>query len=400
MITMPLRSNNLGVRIRLNLMLETTSVGSVLPSYDTETCIEILDFQEAVPVYANIAFAMCTFFILLEMLEVSSQGSNSYFADMWNLMDWVNFAMFFLTWYFIVQLQNTHRSCDSEICKTIGYFDDWEVMRTIGMAKLFLSFCICIQLLKIIKFTDTLVPKMNLATSVLRKAGPDLLFFAFVFIMSMVAFGMMFYVQLGPVMGNYNTQIGSLLSLARALFGDFDIDDILNNSRDYLNAIFFLVYLFVAVFILLSMFLTILGEHQQAVRELQSDRRESAGRLGARVRHEYGVLHDASTYISMVRRRAWLRARPLKRSASERPSHTAETAAVSDEGAQRVSRRIDEGQPWAAAMLDDGAQRDSVAWEGSSGRGQAGRPADAEMPALRREIARLSAEVRWLQKSV
>ena len=85
-----------------------------------------------------------------------------------------------------------------------------------------------------------------------------------------------------------------MLSLARALFGDFDIDDIMNNSRlvltltltltltrtrartltltltltltsGYLNAVLFLIYLFVAVFILLSMFLAILGESQAAV---------------------------------------------------------------------------------------------------------------------------------------
>ena len=125
---------------------------------------------------------------------------------MWNLMDWCNFVMFFLTWIYVIQLQNTDRVCDSQLCLTVGFFDDWEVMLIHRNAKLFLSFCICIQFLKIVKFTDTLVPKMNLATSVLKKAGPDLLFFAFVFIMSLIAFGMMFYVQLGPVMGNYNTQ--------------------------------------------------------------------------------------------------------------------------------------------------------------------------------------------------
>ena len=37
-------------------------------------------------------------------------------------------------------------------------------------------------------------------------------------------------------------------------FGDFDIDEIMDNSSGYLNAILFLGYLFVAVFIMLSMF--------------------------------------------------------------------------------------------------------------------------------------------------
>ena len=47
----------------------------------------------------------------------------------------------------------------------------------------------CIQLLKIIKFASALVPKMDLAPSVLKKALPDLVFFGVVFIISMVGFG-------------------------------------------------------------------------------------------------------------------------------------------------------------------------------------------------------------------
>ena len=70
----------------------------------------------------------------------------------------------------------------------------------------------------------------------------------------------MFCRQLGAVMVEYNDQITAFVSLSRALFGDFDVDDILNNSRGYLNCMLFLVYLFVAVFIMLSMFLAILGE--------------------------------------------------------------------------------------------------------------------------------------------
>ena len=67
------------------------------------------------------------------------------------------------------------------------------------------------------------------------------------------------------------SQVASFLSLARALFGDFDIDEIMNNSSGYTNAVLFLVYLFVAVFILLSMFLAILGESQAQVRIQEED---------------------------------------------------------------------------------------------------------------------------------
>jgi preprotein translocase subunit SecG len=75
-------------------------------------------------------------------------------------------------------------------------------------------------------------------------------------------------------MEGFNDQLASFISLARALFGDFDIDEILNNSRGYTNAVLFLTYLFVAVFIMLSMFLAILGENQAKVRGDQDDAQE------------------------------------------------------------------------------------------------------------------------------
>ena len=64
-----------------------------------------------------------------------------------------------------------------------------------------------VQLLKVIKFTTLLVPKMGLATSVLSKALVDLIFFGVVFGITMFAFSCMFYVQLGPVMEEYNDQV-------------------------------------------------------------------------------------------------------------------------------------------------------------------------------------------------
>ena len=123
------------------------------------------------------------------------------------------------------------------VCETIGYADDWQLMETFKRAKVFLSLCICIILLKVIKFLSALVPKMDLAPIVLKKALPDLIFFMVVFLICVLAFSSMFYIQLGPVMVDFNDQLQSFLSLSRALFGDFAIDEVLDNDTGYLNAV-------------------------------------------------------------------------------------------------------------------------------------------------------------------
>lgn len=288
-LVLQLKSNHIGIRYRTTLMFETTSLGAVLPSYDVETRVEDgerLDMQSG---FLNVAVGMCMFFVALEGIAIIQDGPTSYFGDLWNLMDWLNFAIFFLVWVNILRLNTraANREC-ARLCREVGYQDDWLVMNTARTVKVYLSACVCIQLLKIIKFTNVLIPKMALMTAVLSKGKMDLLFFGLVFGISMMAFSMMFYVQLGPVMEDFNDQIASFLSLARALFGDFDIDEIMNNSRGYLNAILMLVYLFVAVFILLSMFLAILGESQAAVRNDQDD-----DKADGTAPPEYGVFFHA-----------------------------------------------------------------------------------------------------------
>ena len=51
---------------------------------------------------------------------------------------------------------------------------------------------------EISKFMSALVPKMDLAPLVLKRALPDLVFFGLVFFISMGAFAAMFYVQVPP----------------------------------------------------------------------------------------------------------------------------------------------------------------------------------------------------------
>ena len=75
-------------------------------------------------------------------------------------------------------------------------------------------------------------------------------------------------------MEGYNDGYTSIISLVRALFGDSDIGGIIESMNGYADASLFLAYLFIAVFILLSMFLAILGEGQGAVREEQEERRK------------------------------------------------------------------------------------------------------------------------------
>mmetsp|Transcript_32381 Transcript_32381/g.84941 ORF Transcript_32381/g.84941 Transcript_32381/m.84941 type:complete len:503 (-) Transcript_32381:290-1798(-) len=303
-ITLQLKSNHVGVRYRITLMLELTSLGAILPSYDVET--RILDERAIndMMLYATISLVMVVFFAVLEVLELVRLGPLDYVQDLWSIMDWVNYLLFFIVWSQVCSVHAAilEEDCSSFLCSKLGYFDDWKVMDEYRRTKQYLALCVCLQLFKITKFTAALIPKMGLMSNVLRQAAVDILFFGVVFFNSLIAFSCMLYVQLGPVMEDFYDQIPAIVSLFRALFGDFDIDEIMNNSAGYLNAILFLGYLFVAIFIMLSLFLAILAEAQAAVRE-----KEHQQKLDHPDYNEFGVVHTCWDYaqaaIAKARRR-------------------------------------------------------------------------------------------------
>ena len=100
-LQLQLRSNHLGVRFRITLMFELTSLGSIMPSYDFETRTEDIFRYNNMFFLCNIALGITGFFCALEGIELIKSGPQEYFSDMWNVMDWMNFSIFFLVWWYI-----------------------------------------------------------------------------------------------------------------------------------------------------------------------------------------------------------------------------------------------------------------------------------------------------------
>lgn len=323
-ITMQMRNNNAGVRFVARYLFEITQMGAVLPSYDMETLVDDEANTQSQKMWMTIALGLTMWFAFLELVELLQTGPTSYFTNMWNVMDWSNFALFaiaYLTLARTITLNERDKlprndpgnPCTSKICVEFGYYDLWEVFDTAKTAKFFMSICVCIQLLKVIKFTNVIVPKMSLMTRVLSKGCYDLMFFGIIFAVSMFAFCMLFFIQLGSFMDDFYSQTSSFIALAKALFGDFPFDEIIDNSRGYVNGILFLVYLFVAVFILLSMFLAILGEAQAAVRDEETRQKETG-----EFPNQFGFLGEAHDLAEELLKKApWRRSKTGDESGDE-----------------------------------------------------------------------------------
>jgi len=348
---MQMRNNNAGVRFIVRYMFEITQMGAVLPSYDMETLIDDEANTDTMRLWMSISLGLTLWFCFLEGVELTRGGPVEYFTNLWNVLDWTNFAVFALTYTTLSSTMTlnardkqvvTAADCPTAICAQFGFYDLWEVFAVSRDAKFYMSICVCIQLLKIIKFTNVIVPKMSLMTRVLSKGCYDLIFFGIIFGVSMFAFCMLFYIQLGSFMDDFYSQTSSMIALFKALFGDFLFDEIVDNSRGYLNGILFLVYLFVAVFVLLSMFLAILGEAQAAVRD-DENRQKEEGTFP----NQYGVLGEAreqlGDYWAKMRRKRGKGASEEEEAAEDAQPHNENPqldAALSG-ALQRMQKKLD-----------------------------------------------------------
>ena len=150
---------------------------------------------------------------------------------MWNLMDWAVYSLYVLVFLRSkTYIEHGRNPVCGEICTTIGFVDDHVQAIDARWLKYLLALCVCVQLLKIMKISSILVHKMGLTPSVLKKALPDMIFFSLVFAVSLFAFSNMLFIQLGTGMKEFSSQFTALITLGRALFGDFDMTDVISNS--------------------------------------------------------------------------------------------------------------------------------------------------------------------------
>ena len=111
----------------------------------------------------------------------------------------------------------------------------------------------------------------------------------------------------------------------------------MNKSPGYLNLALFIAYLFVAVFILLSMFFAILGEAQANVRDDERESRKKAKADATQPVPAYGILASAYEKARELAARMPMFGRSLKLSMREAKLEEIRQA-VEDNGPTAVDR--------------------------------------------------------------
>jgi len=262
-ITIQLESANAGLEATVELVFEFPSAGGVVPSFMINT--RRIEADSSMSSGLDFVTAYVVIFIIVEVLHFLHLRFK-YFRRVWTYVDWANYIIFFISASLLSEgFIHKDPVASTTISETVGFVNRWETIKYFVEAKQLLAINATLQVLKIMKFCNVLVPRMSMLADVLMVAAMDLLFFGVTFGISLVAFADCFYVNLGSNIDTYYSFMRSIISLLRSLFGDFDIEEIDDNSPSTTNSYIFLAYLFFAVFIMLSMIFAILGEAQGQV---------------------------------------------------------------------------------------------------------------------------------------
>jgi len=295
-VSFQIDANLAGVTSFTTVLFELTAAGSVLTSVDMAVSPNRIDDTVA---YGRFSLAAFCAYQLFELHELYRIGFRSYLGSLYNVIDVVSLALFLIISHKLAALaENAHDWVPSELWDRAGFLYTFDYPHACVSLRTWLAVLLCLQVLKTTRFFVALAPnRFGLANRVLAAAMVDLFAFGTYFLLSLCAFAMLFFVQLGSRMPDFNGAVSSLLTLARALFGDFDIAEIISVSSGLTNATLFLVYLFVAVFVLLSMFLAILGEAQETVRA-EEKRKQEEGAI------KDGVLDEVLEHVLHCQSRA------------------------------------------------------------------------------------------------
>lgn len=136
----------------------------------------------------------------------------------------------------------------------------WNEIYTIIVS--IIVFCASLKFLKLLRFNK----RIGMLAATLRYAAKDLLSFSFTFGVFFFAFTMVSYCVFGPYMDSYKSFMSSLGSQFRFALGQYDFNGLINSNL-ILGCIYFVGFILIVIMGLMSMFVAILSEAFEKVKE-------------------------------------------------------------------------------------------------------------------------------------
>ena len=201
---------------------------------------------------------------------------DAYFEDPWNIMDALNYTMALVVIAIEVQarlqlhnavdlINEQHTNLTSAGTAVVSREDFFSMFVSVygpgylsELAYSMMGVNAVITWLKLLKYLNSF-PHLAMLSKTLTNAFHPVRDFSIMFFIVFLSSGQAFNMAFGTHLANYSTPESAMMSLFRALLGDFEYFD-LTNTDPVAGPLLFIIYILLVGFILLNMFIAILSE--------------------------------------------------------------------------------------------------------------------------------------------
>ncbi|KNC51890.1 polycystic kidney disease 2 [Thecamonas trahens ATCC 50062] len=252
--------------------------GGVFPSY-TFRVARLYKYADTALGRAQLAgeiiimfFVVC--YLIQEVYELWKHGCIAYWQNGWNVIDLVNMLLFVCVFGIRIAILIKLNNLEVDPTNTRKFYNFQPISLLNSAEQNILAVNAFILWFKVFKYTKFL-PGMDIIAETVSKSIRNTV--SFVAMMAFVLFG---FAQAGVLafgtdVPGFHTFIDTFFTLLRSLLGDFDFVAMQESNRVF-GPLYFVVFIVLVFFILLSMFMAILNdaytEVQDTIREKQKDK--------------------------------------------------------------------------------------------------------------------------------
>ena len=262
-------NNNANFYVMMLMLLEVPATGGAVVT--TRILTTRLDrYSSGFSIFlgvCEISFLMFTLYYMYRELKKLKRLKWKYFMDWQN---WIEFIGFILIWTSfglliirlgIVTVVKNKYFADSS--KFINFENAALSDMAYGHVLAFVAVVVFVKFLKLLRFNN----KMLLMFKTVQYASKDLKYFTISFALVFLAFAQLSYLLFSQHIEGYSNFIRTIESLFNLMLGKFDFYAIISANKT-LGPMFFMSFVFVMVYILINMFISIIIESFASVQDM------------------------------------------------------------------------------------------------------------------------------------
>lgn len=205
---------------------------------------------------------MVFFYTQEEVLEIFKQGFVNYKRSLWNLVDWVNLAFFYITiaWRIKVEINDKPTFTNLERYESYRAFVwNFSMEAYFNMVN---GFLLTFKLFKYLNASR----RIRLLFTLFKKTAGDILVFGIILFVIWLAYGVAGFLVFSSDVSDYRTLYFSIINLMRYTVTDMDYG-ILQQSNNMWGTIYYVSWTFLMFLVLVNVFVAILTDGYAACQE-------------------------------------------------------------------------------------------------------------------------------------